>query len=67
MPENLLLLGYTGPVQAGYNGLGSGRSLAPVCLLYVEHLVQQFFELLRKDLRRLYTEFVKESNSESSP
>ncbi len=46
-------LGLAGPVQAVYNGLISGRSLASVCLLYVERLVQQFFELLRKDLRRL--------------
>jgi hypothetical protein len=50
--EKLLLLGYTGPVQAVYNGIGSGRSLASVCLLYVERLVQQVFELLLKDLRQ---------------
>jgi hypothetical protein len=50
--EKLLLLGYIGPVQAGYNGLISGRSLASVCLLYVERLVQQVFELLLKDLRQ---------------
>jgi len=50
--ENLLPLGLNGPVQAVYNGLISGRSLASVCLLYVERLVQQVFELLLKDLRQ---------------
>jgi len=29
--------------------------------------MQQVFELLLKDLRRLYMKFVKASNSESSP
>ena len=65
--KKLIPMGLNGPVQAVYNGLISGRSLASVCLLYVERLVQQVFELLLKDLRQLYMEFVKASNSESSP
>ena len=39
VPIESVPLERVGPVQAVYNGISSGRSLASVCLLYVERLV----------------------------